>query len=241
MQPFIAWNWIGGHDRQLRANEPGDLVEKLYGSDCISHQLVVAINRFCYKDGFQKGSPVLRKCWPSKATVTIVQGNRLHIMFHISGMHHRDLFLKLFEETTVCRPQYCTTSSLLCTVRIPRPRADRKVTLRHMGGEVLYFRIYSSEPSWWNVSRLRGWYRMDRHTGSYDNRTCNVLVLGDTHVYWLEQFIAHDLLLLRYTPRRTMLMLLTSCIEEREVALSRPCAVTLCFVLADVTCRMQSS
>ena len=66
---------------------------------------------------------------------------------------------------------------------------------------------------------------MDRHTGSYDNRTCNVLVLGDIHVYWLEQFIAHDLLLLRYTPRRTMLMLLTLSIEEREVALSRPCAV----------------
>ena len=35
-------------------------------------------------------------------------------------------------------------------------------------------------------------------TGSYDNRTCNVLVLGDSHVYWLEQFVAHDLLLLRY-------------------------------------------
>ena len=33
---------------------------------------------------------------------------------------------------------------------------------------------------------------------SYHNRTCNVLVLGDSHVYWLEQFIAHDLLLLRY-------------------------------------------
>ena len=36
------------------------------------------------------------------------------------------------------------------------------------------------------------------NTGSSDNRTCNVLVLGDSHVYWLEQFIAHDLLLLRY-------------------------------------------
>ena len=35
-------------------------------------------------------------------------------------------------------------------------------------------------------------------TGSYDNRMCNVLVLGDSHVYWLEQFVAHDLLLLRY-------------------------------------------
>ena len=33
---------------------------------------------------------------------------------------------------------------------------------------------------------------------SYHNRTCNMLVLGDSHVYWLEQFIAHDLLLLRY-------------------------------------------
>ena len=29
---------------------------------------------------------------------------------------------------------------------------------------------------------------------SYHNRTCNVLVLGDSHVYWLEQFVAHDLL-----------------------------------------------
>ena len=36
------------------------------------------------------------------------------------------------------------------------------------------------------------------NTGSSDKRTCNVLVLGDSHVYWLEQFIAHDLLLLRY-------------------------------------------
>ena len=33
---------------------------------------------------------------------------------------------------------------------------------------------------------------------SYRNRTCNVLVLGDSHVYWLEQFVAHDLLLFRY-------------------------------------------
>ena len=30
------------------------------------------------------------------------------------------------------------------------------------------------------------------------NRTCNMLVLGDSHVYWLEQFVIHDLLLLRY-------------------------------------------
>ncbi len=33
---------------------------------------------------------------------------------------------------------------------------------------------------------------------SYRNRTCNVLVLGDSHVYWLEQFVAHDLLLFSY-------------------------------------------
>ena len=32
----------------------------------------------------------------------------------------------------------------------------------------------------------------------YRNRTCNVLVLGNSHVYWLEQFVAHDLLLFRY-------------------------------------------
>ena len=36
--------------------------------------------------------------------------------------------------------------------------------------------------------------RMD----SYRNRTCNVLVLDDSHVYWLEQFVSHDLLLFRY-------------------------------------------
>ena len=45
----------------IKANDHGDLVKKLFGFDCIAQQLVLAINKFQYKDGrgTQRGSPLL--------------------------------------------------------------------------------------------------------------------------------------------------------------------------------------
>lgn len=90
----------------LKACEPPDIVKKIFGSDCISHQLVLAINKFRYKDG--KGDPkgftsALESAGLPKGLVPRYRGNRLHIMFHIAGKlhHHEDFFMKLFEEATV--------------------------------------------------------------------------------------------------------------------------------------------
>lgn len=90
----------------LKANEPPDLVKKLYSNDCISHALVLGINKFRYKDG--RGDPKgfnssLESAGLPKGLLPRYRGNRLHIMFHIAGKlhHHRVFFMNLFEETTV--------------------------------------------------------------------------------------------------------------------------------------------
>lgn len=90
----------------LKALEPADVGKKLWGTKCLSHQLVLAINKFRYKDG--RGDPkgfttYLDNAGLPKGLIPRYRGNRLHIMFHICGeLHcHRDFSPKLFEEGTV--------------------------------------------------------------------------------------------------------------------------------------------
>lgn len=86
----------------LKAMEPADVGKKL----CLSHQLILAINKFRFKDG--RGDPkgfttYLDNAGLPRGLIPRYRGNLLHIMFHICGkLHcHRDFFLKLFEESTV--------------------------------------------------------------------------------------------------------------------------------------------
>ena len=79
---------------------------KLYGNDCISANIVIAVNKLCYKDG--KGDPrgfktfLQDKNLPS-GLIPRYRGNRLHILFHICGKlyHHYDQFLEFFTEAPV--------------------------------------------------------------------------------------------------------------------------------------------
>ena len=90
----------------LRANEPPGPVKKLYGTDCVASNLILAINKFRYKDG--KGDPkgfanALDSAGLPRGLLPRYRGNRLHVMFHIAGkLHeHEGFFRKLFEEATV--------------------------------------------------------------------------------------------------------------------------------------------
>ena len=90
----------------LKANEPEKLTKKLFGTECMASQLVLAINTFRYKDG--RGDPkgfttFLDNAGLPKGLLPRYRGNRLHILFHICGKlcQHEDFFLKFFEEGTV--------------------------------------------------------------------------------------------------------------------------------------------
>ena len=90
----------------LKIMEPADVGKKLWGTESLSHQLVLAVNKLRYKDG--RGDPKGFKTYLDNAglprgLIPRYRGNRLHIMFHICGkLHsHRDFFLKMFEEGTV--------------------------------------------------------------------------------------------------------------------------------------------
>ena len=72
----------------------------------------------------------------------------------------------------------------------------------------------------------------------YRNRTCNVLVLGDSHVYWLEQFVAHDLLLFRY-PQDVNAIDIVYRGNRGGTVSSMRCDTTPCSVLVGMTCRMR--
>ena len=90
----------------LKANEPEKLTKKLFGTECMASQLVLAINKFRYKDGRgdPKGSTTfLDNAGLPRGLVPRFRGNRLHIMFHICGklFQHEDIFVKFFEEGTV--------------------------------------------------------------------------------------------------------------------------------------------
>ena len=93
----------------LKSCEPSDLVKKLYGAECMSHQLILGMNKFRYKDG--KGDPrgfisALDSAGLPKGLLPRYRGNRLHIMFNISGKlcHHEEFFQKFLSEGTVsCR------------------------------------------------------------------------------------------------------------------------------------------
>ncbi|XP_071787284.1 uncharacterized protein [Asterias amurensis] len=90
----------------LKIMEPADVGKKLWGTESLSHQLVLAVNKLRYKDG--RGDPKGFKTYLDNAglprgLIPRYRGNRLRIMFHICGkLHsHRDFFLKMFEEGTV--------------------------------------------------------------------------------------------------------------------------------------------
>lgn len=90
----------------LKAAEPKELKKKLFGTECMASQLVLAINKFRYKDG--RGDPkgytaALSEAHLPKGLIPRYRGNRLHIMFLICErlLVHRNFFSKLFQEGTV--------------------------------------------------------------------------------------------------------------------------------------------
>ena len=70
---------------------------RLYGKDCHAGNLLLAINKFRYKDG--KGDPKGFKTFLDdhklpRGLIPCYRGNRLHVLFHICGKlieHHGDL------------------------------------------------------------------------------------------------------------------------------------------------------
>ena len=90
----------------LKAGEPKGVTKKLYGTECMASQLVLAINKFRYKDG--RGDPkgftsALHNAGLPKGLLPRYWGNQLHIMFHICGklVEHVDFFHKFFADGTV--------------------------------------------------------------------------------------------------------------------------------------------
>ena len=90
----------------LKSEEPQDSSKKLFGFDCMAHQLILAFNKFRYKDG--KGDPkgfvsALESAHLPKGLLPRYRGNCLHIMFSISGklIEHEVFFRTLLEETRV--------------------------------------------------------------------------------------------------------------------------------------------
>uniref|UniRef100_A0A8C7YFM4 Uncharacterized protein n=1 Tax=Oryzias sinensis TaxID=183150 RepID=A0A8C7YFM4_9TELE len=81
----------------------------LSGNDCIAGNIVLAVNKFRYKDG--KGDPrgfvsFLEKSGLPKGLLPRYRGNRLHVLFVICEqlIYHYDLFLDFFSTGTVsCR------------------------------------------------------------------------------------------------------------------------------------------
>ena len=90
----------------LKECEPSPVPKKLFGSENIAHQLILAINKFRFKDG--KGDPkgfvsALQSAGLPKGLLPRYRGNCLHIMFNLAGKFHahRDFFLQLFSEGTI--------------------------------------------------------------------------------------------------------------------------------------------
>ena len=90
----------------LKECEPSPVSKKLFGSESVAHQLILAINKFRFKDG--KGDPkgfvsALQSAGLPKGLLPRYRGNRLHIMFNLAGKFHahRDFFLQLFSEGTI--------------------------------------------------------------------------------------------------------------------------------------------
>ncbi|XP_023819113.1 uncharacterized protein LOC105357363 isoform X2 [Oryzias latipes] len=78
----------------------------LFGNDCIAGNIVLAVNKFRYKDG--KGDPrgfvsFLERSGLPKGLLPRYRGNRLHVLFVICQqlMYHYDLFLNFFSTGTV--------------------------------------------------------------------------------------------------------------------------------------------
>ena len=94
----------------LKTCEPSTLSKALFGAECISHQLILAFNKFRYKDGRgeNSGDPkgfisALLSAGLPKGLLPRYRGNRLHIMFNIAGKlhYHNDFFIKFLSEGTV--------------------------------------------------------------------------------------------------------------------------------------------
>ena len=90
----------------LKASEPTPIEKKLFGTESMAHQLILAFNKLRYKDG--RGDPkgfanALQNAGLPKGLLPRYRGNRLHIMFDIAGkLHaHRPFFLKFLSEGTV--------------------------------------------------------------------------------------------------------------------------------------------
>lgn len=84
----------------LKHCEPEDLSKKLFGSECISHQVILNMNKVRFKDG--KGDPkgfinALETHNLPKGFLPRYRGNRLHIMFDIAcKLHEFDSFFNAF-------------------------------------------------------------------------------------------------------------------------------------------------
>ena len=89
----------------LKEGEPEDMVKKLYGRECVASQLVLAINKFRFKDS--KSDPkefaaALDDAGLPRGLLPRYRGNRLHIMLHICGklVEHADFFKAFFVDGT---------------------------------------------------------------------------------------------------------------------------------------------
>ena len=80
---------------------------KVFGSDCVAANLILQINKLRYKDG--KGDPrgfisYLDKHNVPRCILPRYRGNRLHVLFHISGVltERYEFFVELFTSGTPC-------------------------------------------------------------------------------------------------------------------------------------------
>ena len=79
---------------------------KLFGTDCIAGNIVLAMNKFRFKDG--KGDPKGFKTFLDRENlprglIPRYRGNRLHVLFHLCGIYVRchDVFTKFLATGTV--------------------------------------------------------------------------------------------------------------------------------------------
>lgn len=91
--------------KALKQREPSNILKKMLGSDCMSNDLVLGLNKFRYKDaaGDPKGFVLaLSNAKLPRGLLPRYRGNRLHVMFLIcERLHeHREFFVKFLDGQT---------------------------------------------------------------------------------------------------------------------------------------------